>query len=468
MKKLVYVFFFLCALPAYADVILPTLVANHMVLQQQESVRVWGWAEPGEVVTVTPGWDNQPVSTTTTDHAVWKLTMPTPAAGGPYSITISGRNTIVLTDVLVGEVWVCAGQSNMEWSANRGVKDALAELPTAKNDLIRFFKMPKLTADAPQTDTKGSWVLCDSASLRTFSAVGYFFGKKIQQTLNVPIGLIDVAWGGSYIDSWLPVTVTQLYPDTRTSAARMTKAAHWPSKPGSIYNAMIAPVIHYTIAGAIWYQGESNRHYPQAYYHLMHLLVDHWRGMWQKDFPFYYVQIAPFTYNGEHQTAAVREAQTQAMDIPKSGMVVTTDLVDNLKDIHPAYKHEVGNRLANLALAATYEQKTIAAKSPQYQSMKVTGKKGHILRLSFLNAPKGLISKGKELSEFTIAGADKVFVPAKARIRGNMIDVWSDEVKVPYAVRFAFRDAPEPNVFSKEGLPLIPFRTDDWDLKLPK
>ena len=463
MKILYTLIACLFVLNARADVILPALLTNNMVLQQQENVRIWGWASPSEKVTVTGSWDNQPVIATTTDNATWALSVRTPVAGGPYSLTITGRNTIILTDVLIGEVWVCAGQSNMEWSANNGVKDARAELPTANNANIRLFKMPKLTAETPQSDTKGHWEVCDSVTLKRFSAVGYFFGKKLQKDLNVPIGLIDVAWGGSYIDSWIPTPAIQLYPDTRTSATKMTYSAGWPSKPGYIFNAMVAPMTNYNMAGVIWYQGESNRHYPQAYYHLTHLLVDTWRGLWQKDFPFYYVQIAPFTYNGKHQTAAVRDAQSKAMDIPKSGMIVTTDLVDNLKDIHPAYKREVGNRLANWALAETYGKPATGYKSPQYQSMQIIG---NSIRLSFANAPNGLITKGSDLTEFTIAGPDQVFVSAKARIKGNTIEVWADEVKSPVAVRFAYRDAPEPTVFSKEGLPVIPFRTDDWELGL--
>lgn len=453
----------LLSFSARADIILPAILNSNMVLQQQTDVRLWGWASPGEKLTITPGWDAPPVTTTASENAAWNVTVRTPAAGGPYRLTFKGQNEIVLSNILIGEVWLCAGQSNMEWSAALGTIDANEELPKAYNPNIRFFDMPKLAANSPQDDTKGMWTVCDSVTLKPFSAVGYFFGKKLQQSLNVPIGLIDVAWGGSYIESWIPTEIINLYADTRLSAERMGPVRAWPVKAGLIYNAMVAPLTNFRLAGALWYQGESNRHYPQSYYHLMHLMADAWRGVWQQDFPLYYVQIAPFTYNGQQQAAAVREAQTRAMDIPKSGMIVVTDLVDNLRDIHPKYKREVGNRLAAWALAETYGQKTGSYRSPQYRSMQVVGDR---IRLTFDHAPNGLVTRNGEPAEFEIAGADRTFVKARAQVKGNTVEVWADGLKGPVAVRFAFRDAPEPNLFSREGLPVVPFRTDDWDLGL--
>lgn len=465
MKQLWVFLLFLSPLGSIADVWLPAIFSNDMVLQQQSSVTVWGWAQPGEKVKVTGSWLGESVNTVTNENAVWKLTITTPRAGGPHTLSIEGRNKIVLQNVMIGEVWLCAGQSNMEWSAEHGVKDAKAELPTAYNANIRFFKMPKLTAETPQTDTKGKWAICDSSTLKRFSAVGYFFGKKLTQSLNVPIGLIDVAWGGSYIESWIPEHIVNMFPNTRISAETMIPSKGWPRQAGYIYNGMVAPITPFNIAGALWYQGESNRHFPSTYYQLMHLLVDTWRGAWQKDFPFYYVQIAPFNYRDstEFKAPAVREMQTRAMDIRKSGMIVVTDLVDNLNDIHPAYKREVGNRLAGWALAETYGQKTGNYRSPQYRSWQVEGSKALV---TFDWAESGLIAKGNtELAEFEIAGSDHVFHKAKAKIvKGNQVEVTSDKVSQPVAVRFAFRDTPVPNLFNKEGLPAIPFRTDDWKL----
>jgi sialate O-acetylesterase len=460
MKKILALLFL--ATTSWANVSLPAILNSNMVLQQQTEITIWGWADPTEKVTVTAGWESQPVSATTTDNAVWKVSLRTPKAGGPYTITIIGRNKVELTNILIGEVWLCSGQSNMEMSGN-SAKDARVELPTAFNQNIRFFKIAKRATEAPQVDVRGNWAVCDSLSLKNFSAVGYFFGKKLQNTLNIPIGLIDMSWGGSFMDSWVPETIAMLYPETRRSALTMPKAPWAPNKAGVLYNGMVAPITSFPIAGVIWYQGEANRHDAPAYHKLTHLLVESWRGVWQKDFPFYYVQIAPYTYGDKFQTAATRESQTKAMDIPKSGMIVTTDLVDNLKDIHPAYKKEVGNRLANWALAETYGQNVGIYKSPQYRSMQVDGNK---IRLTFDNAPNGLVTKGTDIAELEIAESDRVFSKAQARIKGNTLEVWADNIKNPVAVRFGFRDAPVPNLFSKEGLPVIPFRTDEWDLGL--
>ncbi|RAK00199.1 sialate O-acetylesterase [Larkinella arboricola] len=459
MKKILLLLF--CSVSAFANVSLPSILNSNMVLQQQTELVLWGWADPTEKITVSASWASAPVSTTCANDAVWKVSLQTPKAGGPYTITIQGHNKIELTNILIGEVWLCSGQSNMEMTAAGGVKDALAEAPTANYPNIRFFKVSRRAAETAQVDVRGNWTVCDSATMKHISAVGYFFGKKLQNTLNVPIGLIDASWGGSFMDSWVPETLAMLYPETRRSALAMPKAPWAPNKAGVLYNGMIAPLTAFPIAGVIWYQGEANRHDAPAYYKLTHTLVDAWRGLWQKELPFYYVQIAPFTYGDKFQTAATRESQTRAMDIPKSGMIVTTDLVDNLKDIHPAYKKEVGNRLANWALAETYGQKVGLYKSPQYRSMVVEGAK---IRLTFDNAPNGLVVKGSEVTELEIAGADGVFSKAQARIKGNTLEVWSEAVKNPVAVRFAFRDAPVPNLFSKEGLPVIPFRTDAWDL----
>lgn len=453
----------LCAYAAKADVSLPAILGSNMVLQQQTDVAIWGWGSPPERLTVTASWDNRPVSVTCAEDATWKVRLRTPTAGGPYTITISGSTTIQLTNILIGEVWLCSGQSNMGLSAASGVKDAQAELPHAFNPAIRLFKMAKRSAPVPQDDVKGRWQICDSVSLKAFSAVGYFFGKKLQTSLNAPIGLIDMSWGATKIESWIPEALATLYPETRHSIQMMPKNPWAPAKAGWLYNGMVAPITSFALAGVIWYQGESNRHYAPAYYRFMHLLVEGWRGLWQTDFPFYYVQLAPYRYGGTFETPLLREAQAKAMDLPKTGMVVTTDLADNLDDVHPIYKKEVGGRLANWALAETYNQPVKTYKSPQYRSMQIHDS---VIRLAFDHVFNGFIATGKEITEFEIAGADRVFVKASARIVGNGIEVWAGLVKNPVAVRFAFRDAPKPNLFSKEGLPVIPFRTDNWDLGL--
>ena len=470
MKNLLFLLILAAVVPCRAEVFLSNIFRSNMVLQQQSKVHLWGWAGPLEKFTVTTSWDQKTYEVVGDHDASWWLPITTPAAGGPYNIRITGPgNTILLDNILIGEVWLCAGQSNMEWSAANGALDAKAELPTCRNERIRFFRMIKQIADTPQNEFKNGqsdWRLCDSASLFRFSAVGYFFGKKLHENLGqTPVGLIDISWGGSYIESWIPSEALNGRLDLRQSGQKIPDVPWCPDKSSVIYNAMAAPLNWFPVAGVIWYQGESNRHQPQTYYDLMHALVSSWRSLRNKpDLPFYYVQIAPYTYNDEAsgRAAAVREMQAKAMDIAHSGMVVVTDQVDNIKDIHPAYKKEVGIRLANWALATHYGKESGPYRCPQYKSMRLEGNR---VLLSFDNAEKGLMAKGKDIKEFEIAGADQRFYPAKARITAsNEIEVWSDEVNRPSAVRFAFSDAPQPNLFSTEGLPVVPFRTDDWKL----
>jgi len=459
MKHILLLLSFACS-SAYANVSLPAIFSDNMVLQRETKVRIWGVANPGEKIRLTTSWDKRNYETTGTENAAWEIIIETPAAGGPYSITATGENKIVLDNILIGEVWLCSGQSNMEMSAKLGAADAAAELPKAKNNAIRFFKMQRSTAASPQNNCIGAWEVCDSSALKNFSAVGYFFGKKLQDALQVPIGLADASWGGTMIESWMPAEVIQQNPDFQKSAASHGSSKWWPVNPGYIYNGMIAPITPFAIAGAIWYQGESNISYPSAYCELMRQMVESWRHVWQRNISFYYVQIAPFAYaDTSLSVPRLREQQTKAMSIPRAGMAVTTDLVDDIKDIHPKYKKEVGNRLAAWALADTYQKKDIIYKSPVFSSFETKGEKA-IVR--FENVPTELIGRGNEVKEFEVAGADRKFYPAKAVIKKNTAEVKCKQVSRPVAVRFAFSNAPQPNLFSKEGLPVTPFRTDDW------
>ncbi len=448
-----------------AKVTLPSVFADHMVLQQNTKVKIWGWADPWETATVTVSWSGEEFKIKGDANASWQFFVNTPAAGGPYSITVkSADEHYSVRDIMVGEVWICAGQSNMEWSAKRGVKDALEELPKAKNQQIRLYKMQKRGAPQRQADVNGSWSVCDSASLYNFSAIGYFFGKSLEQNLKIPVGLIDIAWGGSYIESWIPAELVELYPNTRFSAKTIPSSTHWPAHAGYIYNAMVSPIIDFGFAGVIWYQGESNTHFPPAYRQLQSMMVEHWRRETQADFPFYYVQIAPYFYKDSTglQGAYVREQQTRALDMPKTGMVVITDQVDNLRDVHPVYKGQVGKRLAGYALAEHYAVKTGHYKSPSLSKSEIKGNK--ILITLKDVSDQGLEFRNNEIREFFVAGPDRKFVEGKARITGkNQLEIWSDQVSRPVAVRFAFSNAPTPTLFDKSGLPVTPFRTDDWE-----
>lgn len=444
---------------ARADVRLPAVIASNMVLQQKAAAKLWGWAAPGEKVFVTPSWNNRTDSTVTDGNAAWQITLQTPPAGGPFTVTIKGSNTIVLQNVLIGEVWVCSGQSNMEMNFYWGLPQMREDIPAAANRNIRFFQVPKATAATPQERGEGSWVECDSNAVKSFSAVAYYFGRRLNMDLNVPIGLVHASWGGTPAEAWTPAEEVAGNQELKGAAQKLNRSNHWPITPGYAYNAMLAPLTNFAIAGTIWYQGESNTGTAKTYRQLFTTMISAWRKKWGKDFPFYFVQLAPFTYGNNSIGAELREAQSQSLSLPNTGMVVTTDLADDTADIHPRNKRDVGYRLANLALLNTYNQSVKGALFPVYTNMSVN--KNQIL-LHFANAGGGLQQKGKNINGFFLAGDDKIFHPAEAKITGNTITVWSNAMKNPVAVRYAFSNTATGNVFSSEGLPLSPFRTDDW------
>jgi len=419
-----------------AEVKLPKVFGSHMVLQQQRPVIVWGWADPGEEVTVA--LDQNTAKAKADAQGDWKVTLPVLKADGrARSLTVCGKNKIELTDILVGEVWVGSGQSNMEWPVAATVK-AQEVIAAANHPQIRLFHVPKVQTKEPAKDVQAEWKVCTPQSVPGFSGVLYFFGLKLQQELNVPVGLINSSWGGSPIEAWICT-----------------------SKPsGGMYNGMIAPVKPVGIRGAIWYQGESNLGQGLKYFEKMKALIEGWRGIWGYEFPFYFVELAPFGGYGATPMGPLWEAQAASLKIPGTGMAVTTDLVDNIKDIHPKNKLDVGNRLALWALAKTYGKAGIVYSGPLYKSMAVEGNK---VRLSFAHVGGGLKSRdGKALSDFEIAGADGKFVSAEAAVDGASIVVQSKEVAEPKQVRFGWSNTTNPNLINAEGLPASPFQTKDW------
>jgi len=460
MKRLMaLVFFGLAFYSGTAQLRLPAVISSHMVLQQQSSVRLWGWAGPSNQVVVTTSWDHKTDSVKTTRDACWQIFVKTPPAGGPYSIRIESGNRIELEDIMIGEVWVCSGQSNMEMNEQWGLPDAKAELPICANPNIRFFYVPKTTGKYPQDDCKGNWALCDSNSMKAFSAAGYFFGKKLNASLQVPIGLINANWGGTAAEVWAPSSLVLEDSILSAAAAKRTPADWWPNTAGYAYNGMIAPLTNFSIAGVIWYQGESNVGAANTYGQLFTGMIGAWRKAWNKEFPFYYVQIAPYKYGEKDQGARLQEAQAKCMQYPRVGMVVVTDLVNDTNDIHPKNKHEVGYRLANWALAENYHKEGVVYKSPVFKEMSVV--KGKAI-IQFEGLPSVLQIKGDKITELWIAGADHVFYPAEAKLEKDRLIGWSKMVKSPVALRYGFGNTAMGNLFSKEGLPVTPFRTDDW------
>ena len=454
--------FFFIGVRVYAEVRLPAIIGSHMVLPQNREVNIWGWANPSEVVKIKTEWDTATYMVVADFRSArWSVKIKTPKAGGPYKIIIRGLNEIILEDVMIGEVWLCGGQSNMELSANDGIKQAQEEAPHATNMMIRFFYVPKMSSVFPQDDTKGKWVVCNPEDMKKFSAVGYFFGKRLQEQLQQTIGLVNANWGGTGAEIWTPAEVINDNPVFKEAAATTVATnSCCPIGIGLLYNGMINPIVNYKISGVIWYQGESNRFSYAAYPALLNAMFKEWRRLWQYDFPFYYVQIAPFADPGlSNYVPLMREAQSRCISIPNSGMVVISDLVDDVNNVHPQNKKDVGLRLANYALAETYGKKGIAHKSPMYKRMELQKDK---IRIWFDNAENGLISKGGVPKEFFIVGDDKIFMPAVAVIEGNSIIVSNKKIKKPVAVRFGFSNTATPNLFNKEGLPANLFRTDDW------
>lgn len=455
------IFTLLFSSPTEGQLRLPAIISSGMVLQQNDSASLWGWGNPAERILVTTSWNNRTDTAVVNNRANWRIKVKTPVAGGPYSITLKGSNTVVLNDVMIGEVWICSGQSNMEWNYWNGLKDIKDELPTCYNTNIRFFHIPKTTANHPQDDVQAQWKICDSNSLKSFSAVGYFFGQKINSDLKIPVGLINASWSGTPAEVWTPEKIFDDDEELRLSAARLQSFRWWPNHDGLCYNAMIDPVTKFNIAGAIWYQGESNITNNDTYHKLFTTMIKSWREAWKKDIPFYYVQIAPYKYGFNNVGALVQEAQTKSMSLPNTGMVVVTDLVDNVNDIHPKNKRDVGWRLANWALGETYKQKNIVYRSPIYKS-KTTNKDQVVL--SFDNVPKGFTANDT-INGFSVFDLKtEQWYDARAKIEKDKIIVWSDKATAPSHVRYGFGNTIIGNVFSKEGLPLCPFRTDNFQV----
>ena len=486
-----------------ADIRLPAIIGDNMVLQQDQKATIWGWADPGEEVMVAVSWHNMKWAVTANHSGKWVYKMNPPKAGGPYEMTLSGKNTITIKNILVGEVWVCSGQSNMQMTVQSS-NNATAEIAAADYPNIRLFTVQRKVAQEPQKDCEGSWSLCSPETVPGFSAVAYFFGRELRQRLNVPVGLIHTSWGGTPSEAWTRRGVLKSDTDFRPILDRYDdaikkypqakkeyeqKVAEWkqavqkakaegknaprgprapfgpghPHSPSGLYNAMIAPLIPYAIQGAIWYQGESNAGRAYQYRKLFPAMIKNWRADWEQgDFPFLFVQLANFRAvkpdPNESDWAELREAQTMTLAVPNTGMATIIDIGDAV-DIHPKNKQDVGKRLALWALAETYG-KEIVYSGPLYKSMEV---RGNQIVLHFDHVGGGLVAGGGEpLKGFAVAGADRKFVWADAKIEGDTVVVSSDQVSEPVAVRYAWADNPVCNLYNKEGLPASPFRTDQW------
>ncbi len=499
---LVLVSLFAC-LTAQAEVRLPGFFNDHMVLQRERPIPIWGWANPGERISVALSGGST-ATATAADDGRWKVALDAMPAGGPHTLTVTGANKVEIKDVLIGEVWLCSGQSNMEWTVRSSLNPE-EEAAAAKHPLIRHVKVARKTSGLPLEDLSAQWQVCSPETVPSFTAAGYFMARKLHQELGVPIGLINSSWGGTRIEPWTPIEGFQQVPalkdilnqvsltrpenpayqkrlkkfvaDTETWVAETKEtlvakrpAPAFPAElnpltrhtdPTSLFNAMVAPIVGYGMRGAIWYQGESNHSEGMLYHEKKKALVRGWRKIWGiGDFPFYYVQIAPYQYGSEDPAILARfwEAQAASLEIANTGMIVISD-IGNIRDIHPKNKQEVGRRLALLALKNDYGQKGLVASGPVFESLKIEGDK---LRVTFKHTAGGLKSRdGKPLTHFELIGEQAAFVKADARIDGDAIVLSAKGVKQPAAMRFAWHKLAEPNLANGAGLPASAFRAGE-------
>lgn len=493
----------LCAVAAHADVRLPAVISDHMVLQQEMPASVWGWAEPGEKVTVK--FAAQTLETTADPEGRWRVKFAELAPGSAGEMTVAGKNTLTIHDVVAGEVWIASGQSNMEFTVGRG-KDAQQEIAAANYPKLRMFTVQKNAQLEPQEDLPGKWAVATPETAGAFSAVGYFFARKLNQTLKQPIGILHTSWGGTPAEYWTPRRVLAadavfkpIFDSWEAKVAAYPKAketydadlARWKEaektareagkpvpppprapigdgavgSPGCLYNGMIAPLTPYTLRGAIWYQGEANAGNAKLYRRLFPTMILSWRQAWKAEFPFLFVQLANF--NAKHQPptgqpeqsawAELREAQMMTLELPRTGMAVAID-IGEADDIHPKNKQEVGRRLAMIAEASAYYRDQEFS-GPLFGGAQIEDGK---IRLSFRNSDGMKAADGGKLKGFAIAGEDKKFVWADAAIEGDHVLVSSPEVKEPVAVRYGWADNPECNLVNATGLPASPFRSDEW------
>jgi len=475
MKKLIgFSFFFLLSVVTSlveAKVTLPAIFSDNMVLQQSTQVNVWGKASPGEVVSVKASWTDKSVTTKTAPNGKWKLKLKTLGKQVNQSITIKGENTLVIHNVLIGEVWLCTGQSNMEFPVAHhsdmkwmtGMIDEKEEMKDADYPEIRLFHVEhQLADDGELDDCQGKWMVCNPKNLSDFSAIGFVFGRKLYKELHSPIGLIQSTWGGTHAESWTKMDVMKdnpLYADVLKDFAKenIKRSKDKPKVPSTLWNGMIHPILGYTVKGNIWYQGESNAIRYEKYQQVFTNLINSWRKEWkQADMPFYFMQIAP----QYQQPAGIREAQLKVWQsgLKNIGMAVVTDAADSL-DIHPRNKLVAGERLAAWALTKQYD-KDVPYSGPLFQSMQVKGNKAI---LSFKYADGGLSTPdGSPVKGFIVAGEDRRFYPATAMIDGDKLEISAPQVGHPVAVRFAYCNFFNVNLYNKAGFPAVPFRTDNW------
>ena len=504
LKRIIVCSVLACGI-ALGEIDLPNIFGDNMVLQRNTTVNIWGTAAPNARVSVSGSCMVYPVGAQANSKGEWKTAFKTVDAGRGYSLTVKDNSDsqVEFTNILCGEVWLCSGQSNMQWDMNR-IDNSEAEIAAADYPDIRLFGVPLVSSPDKQTDVDASWQICSPETVRGFSSVAYFFGRELNQELDIPIGLIRSSWGGSKIEAWIPTEgyeglsrlgglkeeIERKTPGSKAYEQSVKdaikKVSEWQKKAAEsiksgksvddlpavsfnlpqrqsgiqgLYNAMIHPLVPFTIKGAIWYQGESNRNDGMMYYEKKKALIGGWRSIWQQgDFPFYYAHLAPYNYGEEESLPLVWEAQLYCLNIPNTGMAVTND-IGNFEDIHPQNKQDVGKRLALWALAKDYGRDQIVYSGPIYKSVNFEGDKAVV---GFSHYGSGLTTRdGKSPDWFELAGSDGVFHKAQAKIvSADSVEAWADNVKEPKIVRLGWDKSATPNLMNKEGLPTPAFSSD--------
>lgn len=463
----------LYASTSFTQTELPSFFSDNMILQQQSDVAIWGSDDPGKHIQIISSWGTESTAVAN-DKGKWQTEIPTPKASYKnHVITIKGSSTLILKNVLIGEVWLVSGQSNMEMAMKDTNKPVVnnynAYMNTSNNSFIRLFNTERAASLSLEEDVIGTWESSNTESASSFSAVGYMFARQLFDKLQIPIGIIEASWGGTSIVCWLPKSIMQKYPDYKIPET-LPEDQKKQTRPTALYNGMIHPFKDFSVKGFLWYQGESNRFNPHHYKDFMIDLVSHWRKQWGQELPFYFVQIAPYIYNKNKSTVQflanqLRESQSfAAQEIQNTGLVITTDVGD-CDEIHPPEKEIIAKRLANWALNNQYDFKTIPYRGPEYKSVKFKDDRAEI-KFNFFGKNKEnlLLDSSRELKNFEIAGSDKVFYPAIVKVNKNKtLTVYSEKVNNPVAVRYGFVDCLEGSLFSKAGLPISPFRSDDWN-----
>lgn len=460
MRNVFIILLLAIGIASNAQLRLAPVFTDNMVIQQNTTVPLWGWADKGAKIVMEASWmEGKTISTTANDKGEWRIDIKTPCADHKkHTVRVNDK---VLSNVLLGEVWLCSGQSNMQWEPKAGIENQEQEIAQANYPDIRLFYIPRKSAQTPQTDLDASWKECTPETMSSTSAVGYFFARKLLSELNnVPIGLVISAWGGANVETFTPRELIE--SDPILSANKVEEPHPYrPHEVSLIYNQMIHPIVPFKMAGVLWYQGEANVAKPDVYERLLTTMIYGWRTAFQTELPFYIVQIAPYNYSKENKTdnqaARLREAQMEvSRNVKHSALVVVSDLVPDTEDIHPQRKKDVGVRLANVALGELYGKKMTDYLSPTFRSMKV---KGNVAVISFNNLKNGLVVNGEQIHGLRLSDSHGVFRPAKGSVRGNNLLVWADGVNTPSQVQYCFDDATCGNISTTTGLPVAPFRT---------